>query len=251
VTALVHPFLVTACEGTLPPLRGQIDVGREGYVVFVSGGGVAGGDLYAVRTEGGAAIPITFTAVGEMRPALATGGTAVAFLRGGSLRDSTPGSVWVLNLFNGAERELPLPKEAGKPRRVGWGHDGSWLAVEAENGLYRVQAPPNDPRPRRVPTAERAVAESSLSVLLGRPVFARVLPCAHPGDLCVQASTGPPGLLAREARDAARWGDDSVAYLAGGSLWIRPVGPGRARRLDWSNTVRPRQITVFLGPSGR
>jgi hypothetical protein len=244
----VATFLVTACNGTLPPLRGQIDIGREGYVIFVGGGSVAGGDLYAVRTEGGAAIPITFTTVGEMRPALSPDGVAVAFLRGGSLRDSVPSSVWVLNLLNGSERELSLPKEAGKPVRVAWGTDGPWLVVAAEHGLYRADAPADAPRLRRAPEAERLAAESSLSVLVGKPVFGRVVPCAEAGDLCVQADTGSPGLLSRGARDPARWGDDSVAYLAGGALWIRPVGPGRARRLEWSNAVRPRQITVFVGP---
>src|SRR5438128_912125 len=59
-----------ACEGTLPPLRGQMEVGRDAYAVVVAGKGIAGGDLYAVRTEGGVAVPITFTNVGEMRPAL-------------------------------------------------------------------------------------------------------------------------------------------------------------------------------------
>ncbi len=224
-----------------------MEVGRDGYAIFVGGGGPAGGDLYAVRTEGGTAIPVTFTAVGEMRPALSPDGIAVAFLRGESLRDSVPGSVWVLNLLNGAERELALPKGAGRTSRVGWATDGRSLVVAAEQGLYRIDAPPSAPDPRPVPASARAVAESSLSVLLGRPVFARVVPCAEAGDLCVQADTGSPGLLAHDARDAARWGDDSVAYLAGGSLWIRPLGQGRPRRMDWSNAIRPRQVTVFAG----
>lgn len=239
-----------ACEG-LAPLRGRIDVGREAYIVFVGGGGRAGGDLYAVRTEGGVAVPITFTAVGEMRPALSPDGIAVAFLRGESLRDSVPGSVWVLNLLNGAEREMPLPKGAGRPHRVGWSSDGQALVVAADSGMYRADAPPKPVRSHRVPQAERATAESSLSVLLGRPVFARVVPCANGTDLCVQGDTGSPGPLAAEARDAARWGDDSVAYLKGGSIWVRPLGPGRARPLQLSNATRPRQITAFLPQTAR
>src|SRR3954470_13286733 len=66
-----------ACEGTLPTLRGQMEVGRDAYAVFVAGTAVAGGDLYAVRTEGGVAVPITFTNVGEMRPVLSPDGGAV------------------------------------------------------------------------------------------------------------------------------------------------------------------------------
>jgi hypothetical protein len=255
----LHPLRVTtgvlacvsvACE-TFVPLRGKIDVGRESYVIFVGGGGVAGGDLYAVRTEGGSAVPVTFSAVGEMRPALSPDGIAVAFLRGGSLRDSVPSSVWVLNLLNGSERELSLPKGAGRPIRVAWGQGGRRLVVSTEHGLYQADVPPQPSRAQPIPETGRAAAESSLSVLLGDPVFARVVPCADPGDLCVRTDTGAPGLLAREARDPARWGDDSVAYLAGGAVWVRPVGPGRARRLEWSNVVRPRQLSVFLADSGR
>ena len=59
-------------------------------VVFVGGDGAGGGDLYAVPTAGGRAIPITFSTVGEMRPALSPDGGAVAFLRAGSLTDSAP-----------------------------------------------------------------------------------------------------------------------------------------------------------------
>ncbi len=30
---------LAACEGTLPPLRGQMEVGRDAYAVFVAGKG--------------------------------------------------------------------------------------------------------------------------------------------------------------------------------------------------------------------
>lgn len=241
-------LLAAACSGTLPPLRGQMTIGRDAYAIFVGGAGAAGGDLYAVRTGGGPAIPITFTTVGEMRPALSPDGSMLAFLRGASLRDSTPGTVWVMNLLSGAERELELPRGAGVPRQVGWARDGRSLVVAAGRGLYRASAPPAGSEARLVPPDERAAAESALAVLLGAPVFARVVPCAEPGALCVAGDTGAPGLLARRARDAARWGDDSVAYFVGSTVEIRPVGPGRARRLDWDNPPsRPRQVTVFLG----
>ncbi|HEX3234075.1 MAG TPA: hypothetical protein VHR41_07740 [Gemmatimonadales bacterium] len=237
-----------ACEGTLPPLRGQLEVGRDAYAVFVAGKGIAGGDLYAVRTEGGSAIPLTFTTVGEMRPALSPDGGAVAFVRGQSLRDSTPGTVWVMNLLTGADRELALPKGAGLPTRVGWSHDGRSIVVAAAAGLYRFDAPPAAPDPRLIPPAERAAAESSLAVLLGEPVFTRVVPCQEPGALCVAGDTGAPGLLARGARDATRWGPDSVAFVTGGEIEIRPLGPGRARRLQVSGAPGPlRQITAFTG----
>ena len=237
-----------ACEGTLPPLRGQMEVGRDAYAVFVAGKGIAGGDLYAVRTEGGVAVPITFTNVGEMRPALSPDGGAVAFLRGQSLRDSTPGTVWVMNLLSGADRELALPRGAGLPTRVGWSRDGRSIVVGTATALYRFGAPPAPPDPRLVRPVERAAAESSLAVLLGEPVFTRVVPCREPDALCVLGDTGAPGLLAQGARDAARWGTDSVAFIAGNAVEVRPLGPGRARRLQVSGAPAPlRQLTVFTG----
>jgi hypothetical protein len=243
-------LLLAGCGGSLPPLRGHIEVGTDPFVVFVGGTSRAGGDLYAVPGSGGAAIPVTFTAVGEMRPALAPNGGAVAFLRGGSLRDSTPASVWVMNLLSGAEREIPLPRGAGRPARVGWGAGGDELVIEAGGRLYRSPAPPGETEARPVPEAGRARAESALAVLVGRPAFARVVRCAERGDLCVQADTGAPGLLARSAAAAARYGDDSVLVLIGRDLLVRPVGPGHARRIEWSGLPpAPREPTAFGGAS--
>jgi len=238
--------LVAACSGTLPPLRGQIEVGREAYAIVVAGGDAASGDLYAVRANGGPVIPITFSSVGEMRPALSPDGTRLAFLRGRAVADSTPGSVWVMNLQTGDEREVELPRGAGAPQRVGWSGDGASLTVAAGGGLYRAGLLPAVTQARPVPEPERAAAESNLAVLLGRPVFARVVPCAEPGALCVVGDTGSPGLLAEGARDAARWGDDSVAFLVGNAIEVRPVGPGRARRVEWSGVPgRAREMTAF------
>ncbi len=234
-----------------------MEVGRDAYAIFVGGTGPAGGDLYAVRTDGGPAVQITFTPVGEMRPALSPDGGMVAFLRGTSLRDSAPNSVWVMNLISGADRELELPKGAGPPAEVGWADDGRSLVVRAKAGLYRMNAPPASSEPRPVSPAERAPAESALAVLLGDPVFAEVVPCPEPGALCVAADTGAPGLLARGAREPIRWGRDSVAYFLGDQVEIRPAGPGRARLLEWDNEPPgAREMTVFAGtgagqPDGR
>jgi hypothetical protein len=241
-------FLLLACRGAIPPLRGQIEVGTDPFVVFVGGSAQAGGDLYAVPATGGAAIPITFTAVGEMRPALAPGGGAVAFLRGGSLRDSTPGSVWVMNLLSGNERRIALPREAGAPAKVGWSPSGAELVIEAGGRLYRSPTPPAETEAQPVPAVARAQAESALSVLLGRPAFARVVRCPEPADLCVQADTGSPGLLARSAAAAARYGDDSVLIQIGRELLVRPLGPGHARRIEWAELPpAPREPTAFGG----
>lgn len=244
--ALFTLFLVAGC-GTVPPLRDKIDVGRDAYAVFVGGSGM-NGDLYAVRANGGPVYPITFTAVAELAPALSPDGADVAFLRGRSLRDSTPESVWVMNLLNGAERELRLPKDAEPPQRVGWSSDGKSLIVGTAGNLYRLNAPPARPNPEAVLPAERAAAESSLAVLVGDPVFARVVTCRNRTYLCVETGRGAPGILAQSARDPVRWGPDSVAFLVHDLLQIRPLGRGRPRILNWSNVpARPRQITFFEG----
>jgi hypothetical protein len=234
--------------GTIPPLRGKIEVGRDAYAVFVGGSGI-NGDLYAVRADGGPTFPITYTTVAELRPQLAPNGADLAFLRGRSLRDSTPATVWVMNLLNGSERELRLPKDAGTPQRVGWNRDGQSLVVETTGGLYQLNAPPERPDPQPVSPAERAIAESSLAVLLGDPVFARVLPCERRSDLCLLTTKGRRGILAQAARDPVRWGPDSVAVLVGGDLvQIRPLARGRPRVLAWTSVPqRPRQMTFFEG----
>jgi hypothetical protein len=223
------------------------EVGGDAYAVFVGGSGLAS-DLYVVRGDGGSAVPLTYTPVAELAPALAPDGGSVAFLRGRSLRDSTPATLWVLNLLSGADRELRLPKGAGAPTQVGWSRDGRSVVVRTGAGVYRVNAPPAQPEPRLVRGPERAAAESSLTVLLGDPVFARVVPCPDPSELCVAGDTGSPGFLARGAQQALRWGPDSVALLIGPRVEIRPLGPGRPRRLTWSSLPNnPREMTYFEG----
>jgi hypothetical protein len=236
-----------ACGGTLPPLRGKLEVGHDAYAVFVGGSGLAS-DLYAVRADGGPVSPLTYTPVAELAPVLSPDGASVAFLRAKSLRDSAPASVWILNLLNGADRELGLPKGAGPPRRLAWYHGGGSIVVETAHGLYLVQAPPAKAESRPVLPSEQARAESSLAVLLGDPVFGRVVPCETPGELCVVGDTGAPGFLVRGAHDPLRWGPDSVAFLLGSRLEIRPLARGRPRRLTWSNVPEnPRQVTFFEG----
>ena len=252
LTARLLPltFLPAACDPTLPPLRGQMEIGRDAYAVFVGGSG-GNSDLYAIRPDGGRPVAITFTNVAELRPALSPDGGTLAFLRGASLRDSTPSSVWVMNLLSGSERELVLPKDAGRPAQVGWEPAGTSLILRSERGLYRVNAPPLPPAPRAVPAHEGGHAESTLAVRLGNPVFATVVPCETADDLCVSAA-GAPGLLARRAHDAARWGDDSVAFFVGDELEIRPLAKGRPRRLAWTHVPEaPRQLTFFPGERDR
>jgi hypothetical protein len=242
---------LAACGGTLPPLRGQIEVGREAYAIVAAGSDATSGDLYAVRADGGPVIPITFSSVGEMRPALARDGRRLAFLRGQTVADSTPGSVWVMDLLTGGEHEVSLPRGAGVPRQVGWSPDGRSLAVATTGGVFRA-GPADASKAVPVSASDRAIADSSLSVLLGDPVFARAIPCADPESLCVVGDTGSPGPLAEHARAPARWGPDSVAFLVGNSIEVRPLGAGRARRIGWSGLPgRATALTVFAEPVER
>ena len=223
-----------------------MEIGRDPYLVFVGGVG-PNSDLYAVRPDGGQPTAITFTNVAELHPALSPDGGALAFLRGASLRDSTPATVWVMNLLSGSERELLLPKGAGRPRRVAWERSGTSVIVRAEHGLYRVSTPPAREEPRQILPAERAQAESTLAVLLGDPVFARVMPCEIAADLCVSGDSGS-AILARGAHDPVRWGRDSVAFFVGDAVEVRPLGPGRPRRLVWSRgPEHPREMTFLRG----
>jgi hypothetical protein len=244
-------LVLSACDPTLPPLRGQVDIGSDPYAVFV-GGGTHNSDLYAVRPDGGPAIPITFSSVAELRPALSPDGRRLAFLRGASLDDATPTTVWLMNLRSGSERELILPAGAGRPTRVGWEREGKLLVVQTENGLYRVSPPPGRPVIEPVPEAERAAAESSLAILLGDPVFTSVVPCKDRRDLCLVGGTGRTALLAESVRDPLRWGSDSVAFFVGDRLQIRPLSQGRPRLLLMTDgPERPREMTFFEGKRTR
>jgi hypothetical protein len=157
-----------------------------------------------------------------------------------------------MNLLNGADRELRLPKGAGAPERVSWSPDGGYLVIKAAQDLYRFDAPPARPNPRPVPAEDRVAAESSLAVLLGDPVFARVVPCKQAEDLCVIPRSGRPGILAQAASDPVRWGTDSVAFFTGELLQIRPLAKGRPRLLHWSEApARPRQATFFPGQAAK
>jgi hypothetical protein len=238
-------LLIAACGG-ISPLRSHAVVGRDAYLLFVGDDPGGQSDLFGVRADGGPVFQITYTPVAESAPALSPDGGAVAFLRSSSSTDRTPANVWVLNLLSGAEREVELPREATGPKAVGWSADGSALYVRTVSAVYRLVAPPNSGAARAVGQDERAQAESSLTVLVGQPAFGRVVACGT--DLCVQSNADQPTPFASNAHDAARWGTDSIAYLSGADLIVRPVGPGHSRRVEWSGAPpRVRDLTFFPG----
>ena len=238
-----------ACSGTLSPLRHQLEPGQDAYLIVV-GDGPTGpeGELYAAApVDSGDVIPVTFSPVAEMDPRLSPDGTVIAFLRaGGTPADSAKRWAWLLNLINGAERRLELPDSAGTPRAVGWAPDGRAVYLATDRGRWRVPAPPAHGSAEPVSPADSARADSALAVLLGNPAFAEVVPCDS--GLCVRVATGETQPLAAGAHDATPWGADSVAYIVGNTVEIRPLGPGHVRTIRWYPPVgHLRGLTYFGG----
>jgi hypothetical protein len=236
--------LLIACGG-ISPLRKQAIVGRDSYFVFVADAPDGAGELFAVRGDGGAVFPITFTPVREAKPALSPDGSMVAFLRARRLQDTVTASVWIMNLLTGAERRIDLP--AGSDgEAVGWSRDGRSLVVSAGGLAYEVPAPPGRGEPRAVPPSQWNRVDSALGVFVGDPPFARVYQCE--ASLCAAPMSGSPASVADDARDPARWGPDSLAYFSGGELLVRSVGPGKARRVPWTGVPpNPRELAGFPG----
>jgi hypothetical protein len=246
---LTSVALLAGCRGTLSPLSNRIQVGQEAYVVFVADGEEHLGDLFAVPASGGTAFQVTFTRVDESRPALSPDGSVVAFAREGPRPDS-PASVALLNLVNGAERRVELPPGAGVGR-IGWSGDGTEVFIRTAAGDFAVAAPPAPPVLHAVPASEAAIADSALAVLLGDPPFASAVSCSTGGGLCARAGAGE-SVLDPEGRDPLRWGGDSVAFFVNNALVVRPLGPGRTRRVEWRGELRrPREATYAPGAGER
>ena len=225
--ALAICALAAAC--TLPPLRGRIEVGRDPYGVFV-GEGSGGSDLYAFHGTTGTVVPITFSPVGERAPALAPEGGAVLFLR-------SPGTVWVMNLLSGAERELELPRRAPPTERAAWSPDGRSVYTEGGGRVWRFGMPPGSAPVELRPT-ERASADSAFMVLLGDPAFARAELCG--GDTICVTTGDRKATLAHGVTAVARWGKDSVAWVREGAMEVRPLGGGTPRIVELDP---PTQVT--------
>lgn len=236
--------LAAAC-GTPSPLSRELDVGRDAYAVFV-GDARGGTDLYAVPGRGGQAIPLSYSPVNELAPAMAPDGGTLAFLREAP---SGTRSVWVMNLLSGAEREVSLPDSVAPPERVAWSSDGRTIYVRTvAGGVWQAAAPPARSDSRIIPAGPET--DSAFAVLLGDPVFAEVGRCSAPGEhtaICVITPDGEAPLAAGAA-EAARWGRDSVAYLADGELMVRPLGPGKVRPVEMDQVpARIRELTAFGG----
>lgn len=240
---------LSAC-GTATPLEREVRIGTDAYAVLVGTGQGSGSDLYAVPGQGGPAVRLTWSPVEEYAPALSPEGGMVAFIRRAANGERR---VWVLNLLNMGERTIELPDSVAPPVRVGWSGDSRTLYVRTEAGtVWRAAAPPAEPEPEPLP-APAPAADSALAILVGDPPFARIEPCTDPSAtrpaalVCVVTSEASAPLAA-EATSAARWGPDSVAYLAGNRLFVRPLGPGNVRPVNVDDMpAEARELTGFGG----
>ena len=247
-----HLAMITAglvgCRMSLSPIKNRIGIGVESYVVFDADGEGGQGDLYAGSAGGGSAYRITFSRAHESSPALSPDGSMLAFVRGGTREDSTSHRVWIMNLLNGAERELPSMGPSAHPRRIAWSPDGHTVYVRTSTGDFLTPAPPltADFRPVVAGTAE--AADSALGVMLGEPRRARVITCPDGRGFCVSDDSGVSQMLTSDGRDPFRWGSDSVGFWLGDEVEVRPLRGGTTRQLRWAGTPsNPHETTQFPG----
>jgi hypothetical protein len=247
---VVTTTMFFACR--VSPLTNQIEVGEEPFVILVGEGEGGQTDLFAGSAAGGEMTRITFSRPHEWAPALDPTGGVVAFFRAPAGGDPR---VVFMNLSSASERELLIPPELGPPDRIGWSEDGSRLFLRFPNGLATVQAPPAKGKVLVLTESEAGSAERALAVEIGWPVFGRVEMCREQPSseenqplLCVVSPGHEPTTLTAGAHSPLRWGGDSVAYMVGTSLEIRPLGGGRARRPTWTRMPQnPREPTYTPG----
>lgn len=242
--ALLALALLPATACSLSPLQNRIHPGEEPFVVVVGTGADEKVDLFATLPGGGEVHRLTFTSMTESVPRLSRRGDVVAFLRHGTGSGRKQGELVVMNLLNGAERHLDVPDSAGTLQDLGWSEDEQHLYVATDNGRWVVDAPPAALNPRRVPVERLALADTALDTWLGRPRFAYVTSCAT-GGICIVGPSGEPRELSETGRAPTRWGSDSVAWLEGDQIVVRPLGPGPVRRLD----LNPKWVSGITGVS--
>lgn len=243
-------FLVAlaACTQHFTPLQNRIAVGKESYVVFAADGVGGQGDLFAMDAFGGNAYPFTYSLADESHPALDPTGVLLAFIRSNSDTDRASRKVWVMDLLNGRETDLPLDGSV-VPEQVAWSGNGRTIYVATSNGTWALAAPPGRPAPHRLSGVDSLAADSALAVLVGDPPFARIAPCrSGAGAICAFAGTAPPTPVDSPAHHPFRWGGDSLGYFMGEHLVVRPVGSGRPREVRIERAPdHPREATWFGG----
>ncbi len=240
--ALFTATLAAACGGFISPLKNRLAVGEESYLVFVGDGENGQGDLFAVSTGGGVVYQVTYSRVAEGHPALSPDGRRLAFTRARRAADTTDRAIWIMNLDDGAEHEVPALPGGAQPVRLAWNADGTRLFI-ATTDRSLVYATGDDTVVDGGPDA-RFGLETRAGVLPG----VAVTPCGE-NALCLPGEDGLD-TLARPARDPLRWGGDSLAYFVKDELYVRPLAGGRVRLVPWRDAPpHPRQPTVFLIPA--
>jgi hypothetical protein len=243
--ALGALLATVACSGTLSPLSNRIRIGEEAYFVFVADVPGGEGELFAAPAGGGTAFQFTFTRLDERSPSLSPDGATVAFLRAAVPEDSLV-SVWVMNLLSGAERQITSQQDLAA-RALAWSADGRILFIRTASAILATPAPPEAPRLAPV-AAENAAADSAFMVLAGDPPVARIETCRQGTGLCAERGRGEEFPLDAGGADPVRWGADSVGYLLGTTLVVRPLGGGQVREIRWARVPnRLREVTYFPG----
>ena len=240
--------LLAACGDHFTPLQNRIAVGKEAYVVFVADGQGGQGDLYAVDAAGGLAYPFTYSLASESHPALDRSGVMLAFIRAQSDTAAGARKLWVMNLLNGSERELPLGTGI-RPEKVAWSRSGGTIFAATDSGLWALTAPPADAQPRRLAGPDSAAADSALMLLIGDPPIARIGACKpDAGDICALAAGRAPEVVDSPGRDPFQWGADSLGYFVGDRIYVRPLAGGRPRELRVEQApAHVRQAAWFAG----
>ncbi|HET7042385.1 MAG TPA: hypothetical protein VFI13_10210 [Gemmatimonadales bacterium] len=243
--AILAILATTACRDTFYPLKNRITPGLDPFVVFVADGPNGAGDLWAGQAGGGSVYQLTYTLADEDAPALAPNGGVVAFVRAPTKGDSAKRAVWFMNLVSGNEREVELLPGGAVPLALAWSDDGATLYARTTRGLWAIHAPPAPPAPARVSGVDSIVADSALTPWLGEPRFARIGPCLHtPNALCAFPPGADEAPLQEGGVDPFHWGADSIGYLIGDRLVVRPGVGGRSREILWARMpLHPRRPT--------
>ena len=237
-----------ACRGTLSPLSNKINAGQEPFFVFVADGEDGLGDLFAAKPEGGTPFQFTFSRVDEALPALAPGGTMVAFVRTRAPGDTTPGNLVVMNLVNGAERSVQL---AGNTvDALAWSADGATIYARRGEAIFTLPAPPAKGELTPVAPGDAAIADSAFRVLLGDPPLGEAVACAGGPGICAHLASGEVQPLSATGTHPTRWPGDSVAYLEDGTWIVRPLGGGTERTIRFTRPVaNPRAVSAVGKPA--
>jgi hypothetical protein len=244
-------LLLAGCRGTLSPLSNKLKIGQEAYVILVADGEDDLGDLFASSTGGGPRFQLTFTRVEERLPALAADGISLAFVRSRAPGDTTSEHVAVMNLLNGAERQVALPAGA-RVDAIAWSADGAQLFVRAGGQVLASAAPPAPTAFAPLTSAGTEPEDGPFRIVLGTPPAGFMTSCPGGSGLCVRLQDGSTVPLAAEGRGALRWSGDSVAYLEGDGYVVRPLTGGRTRALSWEPALgHPREATMYPGSGVR